>query len=388
MKKIFYTGFMITTLILFFASCKKDEVKAVLHPGEANTLTASSETLVLDSANAENTQAADFNWEAVKYGVDVAATYTLQIDTLNDKHFENAMNVPMANKLSKSYTVAELNQLALLFGLEPDSVGKLQVRVATDVKGLNSAPQQVATVYSNTIILKITPYSTKPKPKYPVPENLYIVGSATAGGWTNPVSVPSQQFTQIDDHTFGIIIPLTGGGEYLLLPENGQWAKYSVPDNTDPALKTGGAFEPEAKYNIPGPETNGLYKIIVDFVKGTYTVTPVDPSTLPTNLYIVGSATAGGWDNPVPLPAQQFTQTSIYTFTITINLTGGMEYLLLPVNGSWDHKFSVADNTIESLRMGGTFKADAPDNFPGPKESGTYRIDVNFLTWEYTVTKL
>lgn len=389
MKRILYTSLIIAGVIATLAGCKKEEVKAVLQPGTANTLTISKTTLVLDSANADNTTAIDVSWKKVDYGVAVAATYTLQIDSMGDDNFANAKNVPMADNQTKIFTVAELNQLAILLGLEPETVGQLKVRVATNVTGLNSAPQHVETVYSNTIILKITPFSTKPKPIFPVPDSLYIVGDATPGGWGNPVPVPAQRFTQIDYKTFGIIIPLTGGKQYLLLPENGSWShKYAVPDNTAPDVKTGTHFFPDASDNILGPDVSGLYKIIVDFVKGTYSVTSVDPTTIPDHLYIVGDATPGGWNNPVPVPAQEFTKTSAYTFTLTIQLSGGKQYLLLPVNGSWGQKFSVQDNTVDGIKMGGPFKAGAPDNIPSPDENGTYRIDVNFLTNTYHLTKL
>jgi hypothetical protein len=387
MKRILNIASFLAALLLLLASCEKEGIKAVLQPGKANTLTASAVTLVLDSTGAATTLATAFKWDPVKYGIAVATNYTLQIDTLKDD-FANGVNVPLANSLSKSYTVAELNQVALLLGLPPDSASTLQARVTADVQGLNSAPQAVATVYSNTLTLTVTPYATIPPTKYPVPDSLYIVGDATAGGWGNPVPVPAQRFTKIDYATFGIILPLTGGKQYLLIPTNGDWGhKYAVADNTVPAVKTGTDFIPDAGENIDAPAASGLYQIIVDFVKGTYAVTPVDPATIPDKLYIVGDATPGGWNNPVPAD-QELTKTSAYTFSITLNLTGGKAYLLLPVNGSWTHKYAVPDDTDPSLKMGGTFKEDASKNIPGPAEGGTYRIDVNFLTDTYSLTKL
>ncbi|MFX5914948.1 hypothetical protein ABTE45_19200, partial [Acinetobacter baumannii] len=81
---------------------------------------------------------------------------------------------------------------------------------------------------------------------------------------------------------------------------------------------------------------------------------------------LVGSATNGGWNNPVPVPSQQFTQVSATLYTITVPLIGGQEYLFLPLNGDWGHKF--ACNKTASPpdgNAGGDFGFDWNDNFPG-----------------------
>ena len=390
MKSLFQKSIYICIATLLLWSCKKDETKAILKQGSLPGFTASSTTLVLDSANASSTNGITFNWQAANYGAGVATNYTLQIDSLNGD-FSKAVNVSMGNKLTKSYTVADFNTLALSLGLAPTAAGQLHTRVKSDLVFSNSSASSVPAIFSDVLTITVTPYSVKPKPKFPVPDSLYIVGDATAGGWGNPVPTPSQQFTKIDDNTFGIILQLIGGKQYVFLPKNGDWShKYNVPDNSDPSLKAGGDFLPDAgNPNIPGPDADGLYKIIVDFVKGTYTVTAQDPNSIPGNLYIVGDATAGGWSNPVPTPSQQFTKTSAYSFSITISLTGGKQYVFLPVNGDWTHKYNVPDNSDPTLKAGGTFKEDAGNpNIPGPDADGTYRIDVNFVDFQYKLTKM
>lgn len=95
---------------------------------------------------------------------------------------------------------------------------------------------------------------------------------------------------------------------------------------------------------------------------------------------------ATGWDNPVPVPGQEFTMVSPTLYEITIPLIGGKEYLFLPLNGDWGHKYAVADKTVADLSAGGDFKYDANDNFPGPAASGTYKIVVDFQRGKFTVT--
>ncbi len=74
-------------------------------------------------------------------------------------------------------------------------------------------------------------------------------------------------------------------------------------------------------------------------------------------------------------------------FEITLPLTGGKQYLFLPVNGDWSHKYAVADNTILGLSEGGDFGYDLSQNFPAPATDGTYKITANFVTGKFTVTK-
>jgi starch-binding outer membrane protein SusE/F len=207
------------------------------------------------------------------------------------------------------------------------------------------------------------------------------VGDATAGQWNNPVPTPTQQFTQVDLNTFGIVVQLTGGKQFLLLPVNGDWShKYAVAASS--SGPTGGPFVPDAANNMNGPTATGLYLIIVDFVKGTYTITAAVAGQVPTNLYLVGDATAGGWANPVPVPSQQFTQISSGEYKITVPLSSTGSYLFLPLNGDWTHKYGGASAT------GGAVLADSQvpgSNTPGPSVSGTYTIDVNFFSKQYTV---
>ena len=221
----------------------------------------------------------------------------------------------------------------------------------------------------------VTPYSIT------FPSNLYIVGDATAGGWANPVPVPSQQFTQIDATSYAIIINLTAGKSYLFLPVNGDWThKYGGASATGGTLLADGAVPGS---NTPAPATTGTYQIIVNFMTGTYTVTPYTVTAIPSNLYIVGDATAGGWANPVPVPSQQFTQVSPGDFQITLPLIGGKSYLFLPVNGDWSHKFGGASVTMGTILYDGAVPGS---NTPAPTVSGNYLIDVNFATGLYTVT--
>jgi hypothetical protein len=390
MKLIYKLLSVVVASLVLFASCKKDENRSVLTlpKGAATKLTASSTSLVLTPDHATDT-VITFTWPAVNYGYNALATYTLEFSLPTDtfKHAQKVLVGP--NVLKQQFAGADFNQICILLGMTPLVQGTMLARLRSDLKTDKDANSNVPSSYSDTVRLTVTPYSTKPVPKYPVPDSLYIVGSATDGAWANPVPIPNQRFTKLDDNTFGIIAHLTGGQEYLFLPKNGDWGhKYNVTSNTDPALKHGGPFVPDGgNLNIPGPDATGYYKIIVDFVAGTYTVTSFDISTIPANLYIIGDATADGWTQPVPVPSQQFTKVGLSTFQLTISLINGKGYLFIPVNNSWDHKYAVDNGKNAAYKAGGPFTTDTGDNIPSPDDAGTYTITVSFVNNTYSVTK-
>lgn len=132
----------------------------------------------------------------------------------------------------------------------------------------------------------------------------------------------------------------------------------------------------------------------------TFSVTPYAPPPVITPpaagsvlALVGGDPKLGGWANPVP-SSQVFTQVSPTDYQLTIALSGGNpldasasdQYLIVPSNGSWSHKYA-CNNTATQPFSGGTFGLDLSSNFPGPTAAGTYKFDLNFQTGILTVTK-
>ncbi len=331
------------------------------------TLTPSSAAdITLLVANASS-NAISFNWNESGYGSNVI-NYALQMDVAGN-NFATPQIVKYGTNLTSSINVNDLNNFAIAAGIIGGSTKNMEFRIASYL-GTTYATRMV---YSNVVSIKLTTFT-------PVPPALYIVGDATDGGWNNPVPLPSQQFSRIDAVSYGIVVKLTAGKSYLLLPKNGDWGhKYGGASATGGALLSDNAVPGS---NTPAPATTGMYQIVVNFQTGVYTVTPFT-NTIPSNLFIVGDATDGGWNNPVPTPSQQFTRIDAVSFGAVVNLTAGKSYLFLPVNGDWGHKFGGSSAT------GGTLLADNSvpgSNTPAPSASGLYQIIVNFQTNTYTVT--
>lgn len=366
------------SLIMAFASCHKVDDLPYYSAGTRPTLAASATNIAPLSTDADKV-VLSLSWTDAKHATNMAnVKYTIDIDSAG-KNFSNPLTKTVSGALSTTYTAKELNTYLINRGYAINSTISLDVRVTSSYANNNES------LSADILRIKYTIYRIPPKVPVPTSGKLFLVGDASQGGWNNPVPVPSQEFTQIDATTWGGIFQLNGGKQYLILPVNGDWGhKFAVANNTVAGLNAGGDFGFDLNDNFPGPATSGLYKIIVDFQTGKFTVTPYT-TVLPINLFIVGDATAGGWNNPVPVPSQQLTRVNSSVWQITLPLTGGKQYLLLPVNGDWSHKFAVANNTVTNLWAGGAFGYDLNDNFPGPPSSGTYTLTVNFLTNTFTV---
>jgi len=151
-------------------------------------------------------------------------------------------------------------------------------------------------------------------------------------------------------------------------------------------------FEFRIKATLNGNAPSAVYSNVISMQVTPYLdlAVPLPVTGSPVgDLFLIGSATPGGdatgWNNPVPVPSQKFTRVSTAVYKITIALHGGKEFLIIPDNGSWSHKYAVNASTV--TWQGGNFGYDKSDNFPGPPTAGVYTITVNFKTGKFAVTQ-
>jgi hypothetical protein len=364
--------------LVAFASCDKVDDLPVYGAGNAPVLTASATSIAPLAADSNNT-VLTLNWTYPNHATDTQyIKYVVEIDSAT-KNFANPYRRTITDSMSTGFIAKDLNSFLLGRGYS------FNVPVSMELRVISSYANNNERLISNVLAISMTPYKVPPKVPLPTTGKLFIVGGATMGGWTNPVPTPTQELARLDETTWGGVFEFTGGGQYLLLPENGQWGKYSVANNTLPGLESGGDFGQELADNFPAPAAAGWYKVIVDFQTGKFKVTPYT-SVLPTNLFLVGDATPGGWNNPVPVPAQQMTRLNSSQWRITLNFTGSGKYLLLPVNGSWSTKYAVPDNTITDLWKGGELIYNSGQDIPGPNTAGNKTLLVDFATKENYAT--
>ena len=224
----------------------------------------------------------------------------------------------------------------------------------------------------------------------PSNNELYIIGDATAFGWTNEANMPAvQKLTKLNSYTWGGIYNLTGTGGYLLMPVAGDWFnKYNASDAPSNTANSG-SFGYNLTQNFPGNVTQGAgwYKMIFNFQTAGYTVTR-ESNPLVENLYVTGGGTAGGWTNNPPLD-QKFTMISNGIFEITIPLTGSNLIKFISNPGQWQPQFGGTSSAGGALQSNySTTGGIDPAAIPTPGTSGVYKIQVNMITREYSITPL
>lgn len=380
MRSIINFILLLTGMTVFLTACDKVDDLPVYGNGKTSVLTASTTTVAPAAADSMKT-ALTLKWTYPGYATDSSnIKYRIEFDATGN-NFANPYVKEILGKDSVAIIARELNNMLLARGYA------FNIPVDMDVRLITSYANNNERITANTIKIKMTPYKVPPKVALPASGKLFLVGGATVGGWSNPVPAPSQELARLDETTFGGVFQLKGGESYLILPVNGSWdAKYGF-DGANNGNKVEGDNFKAGGGDLKAPAADGLYTIIVDFQAGKFTVTPFTGAHgLPSDLYIVGGATPGGWSNPVPTPSQHLTRLNASQFTVTLALTSGEKFLLLPTNGDWGKKFGL-DGAAGTNNLTGKFKPEGAD-IPAPTTSGNYKITFDFVTSTYTMVKI
>ena len=195
----------------------------------------------------------------------------------------------------------------------------------------------------------------------------YLIEIDTAGAnFTNPnrqtISVSKELTASFTNGQFN---------DYLL---NQLVLKPGIPHNIEIRVKAG----------LGSITAAPLMSNVLKFTITPYTIPPKVAPPASGKLYIVGNATPGGWNNPVPETTQQLTKISETLYQLTLPMVGGGSYLLLPVNGSWDVKYGGMGSNNANNVNGDDFKMGGGDLL-APAASGNYKITVDFQRGKFTV---
>ena len=364
MKKILKKLLFVATLAIVLVACKKTELLTVYNNGVSVTLQSSTTTIAPKVADSLTT-AVTFSWTNPQYATDSnTVKYVLQIDS-SGRNFSNATSIVLINKSNYSFIAKDLNAILLTLGFKYNTAYKVDVRIVSSYANNN---EQLA---SNVVTLTMTPYVVPPKVTPPTSKALFLVGSATAGGWNNPVPLPTQQFIRVDSVTYQGKFYLIGGQQYLALPVNGDWTnKYSVANNTKFGLEKGGDFGFNFSDNFPGPAVTGLYIIKLDFQAGKFTVT-LDKEF--ASLYVPGGYQ--GWNPGAASALASTAKDGNYS---------GYVY----INGASDFKLTnQKDWNGTSYGDGGVGKISTTGGNLSVGSAGYYLINANTVTNAYSITK-
>ncbi|MEY4703476.1 MAG: hypothetical protein RIR96_1373, partial [Bacteroidota bacterium] len=228
MKQLLTKWTIFTLLTLGLFSCSKDENKITFLGGDAPVLSANRSGIIPLTFLTRDQEAIRFDWTNPNYKFSTGVSsqdvnYILEFDTTGSGFTTpNMKRVAISKELSASFTQSQINDFMLnQLNLSTGVTYNLQIRVIASLNNDNGK------VISNTLSFEATPYAIPPKVAPPSGGELFMVGSATPGGWNNPVPVPGQKFTQITPTLYELVVDITGGNSYLFLPINGFWgAKY------------------------------------------------------------------------------------------------------------------------------------------------------------------
>ncbi len=279
MNKIFRLSVFCFVTAFIFSACTKEENKVYYKGGTEPVLSADDTSdLVLLRDNAGD-HAVTFSWTNPNYQFNTGVssqdvTYTLQVDTVGaDFSSPDMQEVSISKDLSVNYTQQQLNTILTKLNVKEDIPHDIQFRIVSSLVG------NTVKLYSNTISIMVTPYLDVAVPIPPTNE-LYITGSAMPSDWTNNPP-ESQKCDQVSNTEYSIVVHLKPGLQYKFLTTLNNWQpQYGVISASSPDTKTGGTIgynfglpgqkDPDA---IPTPDTEGDYKVDLNFKTGKYTVT-------------------------------------------------------------------------------------------------------------------
>lgn len=394
MKHIQKLWFFLLAAGMLFTACEKNiegggEI-AVFSNGKQPVISASAATIAPAAADSNNV-ALTLSWTNPEYSIDSSTVkYVVEIDSTN-RNFSKSVTRTVTGTRRLSMLAKELNSILLGFGFAFNTAYDIDVRV------ISSFPNNNERLVSNTLKLRVTPYKIPPRIALPASGRLFVVGDAFNGipDWDNPTSLPWPAFrelTRTSETVWEGVFNMKGSGSYLILPQFGNvWSnKISVRNNTVSGLANGGDFGVELPDNIPGNVSGGAgwYRLRFDFQFGTFTVTRIstDGYRMPDQLWITGDAAPNGWVNN-PANSQRFTPVTNGVFTLDIALAPGKLYKFLSTNGAWQPQYGGNSATGGNLGFNYGPQSD-PDAVPTPATAGNYRINVDFISMKYTVTRL
>lgn len=347
-----WTG-LFAMLLLALSACKKDENKIYFEGGTAPVLSASSSTITLSDATANET-AVTFNWTNPEYNFTTGTSsqdvsYTLEMDIAGTNFSSSVKKTyTIAKDLSKSFTVSELNTvLATTMELPAGKASDIEVRILSAIG--KAATTQLS---SNSITFTVTPYEPPVLVTY-----IYVPGNYQ--GWS-PGTAP--MLASLDTKAYEGYVSFATDANEFKITTNPDWDHTNYGDGGVGKLSTAGD-------NIKVVTDAGFYRFNVQLDKLTYTYTLTDWG-------IVGAATPGGWDNSTPLTYNATTKMLEATVALTAD-----EYKFR-ANNAWDINLGSNGTTNGLAYGGGNFKLT---------EGGNYLVQLNLSnppTYSFKLTKL
>lgn len=285
---------------LCVAACQKDEDKLYVSSIKGETVTATADNIVLSKDN-KNDEVLTLSWtkeQLTTSNPDLKPTdlmiQKLQVSTQDD--FSSSMLETVMTTLTKTYTGADLNNLAKNIGAIPDVENSLYFRLASQT-GQNMSP-----VYSNVVTVKVTPFTVDMGTGFILDKNMEDTGLTLAS-------------PQWDGIYSGFVGATSWMNFYLREGDDTTWGNDGVSGT---AFVMSSSEDADARWSLWYPGLGGCY----------YTV--------------------------VNTPAAEWTALYIPALTVSGDLTGEMTFDRPTVK--WNFIFSAEKAGEYTIRISGTGK--------------------------------
>lgn len=357
MKNI--TKSLIALFAILTLSCASDDVedRPTINAIDAPILTAPEEgnTYLLAIENAAS-QIERFTWTSANFDEVVAVNYTIELDAVGNEFAtpQSLGSVISANQLSVS--VETLNTAVLAAGGESGVASVYEVRIKATVN------ETFEPMYSNIAVITVTPYVA-------IPPVLYLVGAPQGyyglGAWDNTTAMELRYIGDGLTKVFEGYVKIGASDGFKFIGEQGTWdnGNYgTIGGAQDGNLENSGG---SGDIKVAETDGDGLYYVWVDIDNLTYKAIKMDWG-------IIGSSTAGGWDNETSMTYDFATN----KYSISASLADGELKFRSSntgnfiANDAWRFNVGVSDPTV-------VYNA-AATNFP--ITAGTYNLEltVNF----------
>ncbi len=367
MKKISILMFAFIALLCFNACVEDEEPTFVIQQEqtEGPLIVTANSTLALSKENAD-LPGFTLVWEDAGYNINTPISYTIEAAAAGTD-FASPLEVATTTDRFYSWTIGELNGLALLLELSPDAEASFELRVISSL-GTNGG----LAINSNVISLTVTPYST-----VIIRKNLFLVGSATAPGWNNGSEAGQHPNTALvrdpnNDNLFKFTGWFLGGGDnaFKLLETPGFWQ----PQWGDNGGAIASSEDLGGDPGVLSVAADGYYEITVDIENLTFEAAAFDATGAASyaTIGIIGDSTPDGWDADTDMIQSPFNEHLWYILDVGL-VDGEMKFRH---SNDWPGNWG-ADTAISG-------QATTDGNPPNiPVTAGTYDIWFSDLDGRY-----
>jgi len=285
-----------------------------------------------------------------------------------------AKTITLASTTTNNYktTIGELNTALLQAGYSPYASKQMYLRIQTAGTGTDIS-------VSNTIAFTVTPYPVSvPVITSPSSGSSFILDGKNAQGIVTKV-VWADYSSYGVDVSYIVEIALSGTNNYTNLGTVDNLKSLDLSNKTlnDAVLKAGGIAEVSSDFDIrvtaKTKSTGGTISKVSELV-----TIKVMPYIAFKNLFLVGDATAAGWNpnNNNQAIYRDPSNTNKFYFT---GYFGTSMFKLIEVLGSWQPQWGLKGGVVANSDGGD------PDVFSIPS-SGYYTFEVDILAKTYSLT--